>query len=67
MGLAKVDDRSACQAALQGLAVLQSTSRQLREFEQARDAFLNAPKLDNHHELLQSTAETLAGADFGLG
>jgi putative heme-binding domain-containing protein len=61
LGLAKVNEPDACQAALQALALLQKSARQLREFEQARDTFLNAPRLDQQHALLQSLAEQLAG------
>lgn len=61
IALAKTDSAEGCQASLKGLDKLDASRDSRREFGQARQAFLSAPKLENHHQLLENLAEKMDG------
>ena len=65
--LAKTDSAEGCAASLKALARLPRGG----ERNQARQAFLASPKLENHHQLLEKEAHAMSGdssvwADAGL-
>jgi putative membrane-bound dehydrogenase-like protein len=69
--LAKTDDKEALPAMLSALTVLDGARDANKEQESARNAFLNAPKLENHHLALETSAGDRASpaaiwADAGL-
>ena len=69
--LAKTDSAEGCEASLKALDKLDSTRDSRKELGQARQAFLTAPKLENHHQLLETLAAKMNGgpaewADAGL-
>src|SRR5205807_1692646 len=54
LALVKTDRADSFQAVLTALARLEQTARQQTAFDSARDAFLNAAKLDRHLPLFQA-------------
>jgi putative membrane-bound dehydrogenase-like protein len=54
--LAKVDSADGARASLQALAQLAAAKAGNKERETARNAFLGAPKLENHHQLFEDIA-----------
>jgi len=57
--LAKVDSADGCLASLQALAQLGEIRGPSKERDAALAAFLGAPKLENHHQLLEAEAEKI--------
>ncbi len=55
--LGRVDGDEACAASLDALAHLTSAQKS----DTAREAFLQSPKLENHHQFLEKAAEKLDG------
>jgi len=68
--LAKTHSAEGCEASLKALDFLDKTKDARKERDQARQALLGSPKLENHHQLLEKLAEKLDGpatwADAGL-
>ena len=69
--LAKVDSKEGCAASLTALAKLDGMKAANKERDLAKAAFLGAPKLENHHQLLEDEAAKTGGersvwADAGL-
>ncbi|MES2440417.1 MAG: ThuA domain-containing protein [Verrucomicrobiota bacterium] len=60
--LSKTDSKDGCLASLSALAKLDQMADSDRPLEFAQKAFLAAPKLENHHQLLEDEAEKLNGA-----
>jgi putative membrane-bound dehydrogenase-like protein len=54
--LAKVDSADGARASLQALAQLSAAKAGSKEREAARNAFLGAPKLENHHQMFEDLA-----------
>ena len=61
--LSKIDSPDGCIASLAGLETLHTTKDTDGPAALARKAFLEAPKLENHHQLLENIAEKLGGPD----
>jgi putative heme-binding domain-containing protein len=59
--LSKVDSAEGARASLEGVVRLAGMSGASKEREAARNAFLNAPKLENHHQMLEDIAEKMDG------
>ena len=59
--LAKVDSADGARASLQALAQLAAAKAGNKERETARNAFLGAPKLENHHQLFEDIAAKSEG------
>jgi putative heme-binding domain-containing protein len=57
--LAKTDSAEGCRASLTALVTLSKAQGSGKEQEAGRTAFLEAPKLENHHQLLEAEAEKL--------
>jgi putative heme-binding domain-containing protein len=57
--LAKTDSAEGCEVSLQALAKMKRDAR--RERDQARQALLGSPKLENHHQLLEKLAAKMDG------
>ncbi|OAI58147.1 heme-binding protein [Verrucomicrobiaceae bacterium SCGC AG-212-N21] len=57
--LAKTDSADGCRVSLTALVTLGKAQGVNKDQESARIAFLNAPKLENHHQLLELEAEKL--------
>jgi putative membrane-bound dehydrogenase-like protein len=69
--LAKTDDQGAVPAMLAALVTLDGAKGANKDQDSGRNAFLNAPKLENHHLALEKAAEDRASpfatwADAGL-
>ncbi|WP_113958822.1 DUF7133 domain-containing protein [Roseimicrobium gellanilyticum] len=69
--LAKTDSADGAKASLTALVTLAKAQGAGKEQEAARNAFLNSPKLENHHQLLEVEAEkvgtpTAQWADMAL-
>ena len=63
--LAKSDDKDALPAALVALTTLDGAKGFGKDQGAARDAFLNAPKLENHHLILEKIAAERADSPEG--
>ncbi|MBI3881709.1 MAG: heme-binding protein [Verrucomicrobia bacterium] len=61
IALAKVQSDDGTRAALGALTRLQSAQGFLKDFDGARDAFFNSPKLDANHAALEAEAAKLNG------
>ena len=59
--LAKVDSAEGALASLHALAQLDEMKAGNKDREAARTAFLNAPKLENHHQMIEGLAEKMDG------
>jgi putative heme-binding domain-containing protein len=59
--LAKVDSADGARASLEGVLRLAGISSASKERDAARSAFLNAPKLENHHQMFEDIAEKMDG------
>jgi len=57
IALSKTDSAEGCRASLKALDVLSRMNGAGKETDAARNAFLNAAKLENHHQLLEQEAE----------
>lgn len=55
--LSKTDSAEGCKASLVGLLTLSKAKGSGKEQESARTTFFGAPKLENHHQLLETEAE----------
>lgn len=55
--LSKTDSADAVQATLAALESLKKLPDSGKDYEAALNAFLNAPKLENHHQLIEQIAE----------
>ena len=61
VALSKTDSAEGMQATLAALEPLRKMPGAFKEYEAASQAFLQCPKLENHHLLLESLAEKLDG------
>ena len=61
--LSKTDSADGCVASLVALGKLHQTKGAEKTAELARKVFLEAPKLENHHQLLEGIAAKLDGAN----
>ncbi len=59
--LAKVDSAEGALASLEGIARLAGMAASGKERDAGRNAFLNTPKLENHHQMLEGIAEKMEG------
>jgi putative membrane-bound dehydrogenase-like protein len=59
--LAKVDSADSARASLQALAQLAAMKAGNKEREAARGFFLGAPKLENHHQIIEDIAAKMDG------
>jgi len=59
--LAKVDSADGARASLQALAQLAAMKAGNKEREAARGSFLSAPKLENHHQIIEDIAAKMDG------
>ncbi len=59
--LAKVDSADGARASLQALVQLTAMKAGNKDREAARNAFLNAPKLENHHQMIEDAAAKMDG------
>lgn len=57
IALSKTDSAEGVQATLNALDGLKKLPESSKDYEAAFNAFLNAPKLENHHQLLEQIAE----------
>ncbi len=57
IALAKTDSADGVQATLNALDALKKQPDSGKDYEAALNAFLNAPKLENHHQLVEQIAE----------
>ncbi len=61
LALSKTDSAEGVQATLAALEPLRKMPDAFKDYEAASTAFFNAPKLENHHLLLEQLAEKLDG------
>ena len=61
IALSKTDSAEGVQATLAALEPLRKMPDAFKDFEAASTAFFNAPKLENHHLLLEQLAEKIDG------
>ena len=66
IALSKTDSAEGCRASLSAFHALKHAPGSGKFFESARSAFLSAPKLENHHQLLEEEAATKLGKPAGL-
>jgi putative heme-binding domain-containing protein len=59
--LAKVDSAEGARVSLEGLVRLAGISAGSKERDAGRNAFLSAPKLENHHQIFEDIAEKMEG------
>ena len=62
IALAKTDSAEGASATLAALDTLKKLPDSGKDFDAATSAFFNAPKLENHHQLVEQAAEKLSGA-----
>ena len=62
IALAKTDSAEGASATLAALDTLKKLPDSGKDFDAATNAFFNAPKLENHHQLVEQTAEKMSGA-----
>ncbi len=62
IALAKTDSAEGASATLAALDTLKKLPDSGKDFDAATNAFFNAPKLENHHQLVEQTAEKLSGS-----
>ena len=60
--LATTDSKDGCLVSLAAIDKLSKTKGAEKSYHLARNAFLTAPKLENHHQLLEQQAAKLAGS-----
>ena len=63
--IAKTDRADSWKAALKGLAILQKAKGSGKEQDSGRESFLNSPKLENVHQLMEAEA-TAVGTEEAL-
>ena len=61
VAITKTDSAEAWAAALHGLALLDTIKAPNKTRDAARNAFLNAPKLENHHQMIEDIAAKMDG------
>jgi putative heme-binding domain-containing protein len=61
VALSKTDSADGAASSLSALARLRKLPDSQKPYEAALQAFLNAPKLENHHELVEKRAEAMDG------
>ena len=61
VALSKTDSADGAASSLSALARLRRLPDSQKPYEAALQAFLNAPKLENHHELVEKRAEAMDG------
>jgi len=61
IALAKTDSAEGVSATLAAMDVLKKLPESSRDYEAATNAFFNAPKLENHHLLVEQLAEKMDG------
>lgn len=59
--LSKTDSAEGVSATLVALGTLKKLPDSGKDFDAATNAFFNAPKLENHHQLVEQTAEKMDG------
>lgn len=59
--LAKIDSSEGARASLEAITRLSGMSGAGKERDSGRNAFLNAPKLENYHQMLEEIAEKMEG------
>jgi putative heme-binding domain-containing protein len=62
IALSKTDSAQGASATLSALDTLKKLPDSGKDFDAATNAFFNAPKLENHHQLVEQTAEKMSGA-----
>ncbi|WP_395751151.1 discoidin domain-containing protein [Prosthecobacter sp.] len=62
IALAKTDSAPGASATLAALDTLKKLPDSGKDFDAATSAFFNAPKLENHHQLVEQMAEKLSGS-----
>ncbi len=62
IALSKTDSAEGASATLAALDTLKKLPDSGKDFDAATNAFFNAPKLENHHQLVEQVAEKLSGA-----
>lgn len=62
IALAKTDSAEGASATLAALDTLKKLPDSGKDFDAATSAFFNAPKLENHHQLVEQTAEKMSGS-----
>ncbi len=62
IALSKTDSAEGASATLAALDTLKKLPDSGKDFDAATSAFFNAPKLENHHQLVEQVAEKLSGA-----
>ena len=66
VALSKTDNAEGCRASLAAFHVLKHANGATKEFDNARTAFMGAPKLENHHQLLEDEAAKQMGKPSGI-
>jgi putative heme-binding domain-containing protein len=61
IALSKTDSALGASATLAALDTLKKLPDSGKDFDAATNAFFNAPKLENHHQLVEQTAEKMIG------
>ncbi len=66
IALSKTDSADGCRASLAAFHILKHAKGATKEFDNARNAFMSAPKLENHHQLLEDEAAKQIGKPVGI-
>ena len=66
IALTKTDSAEGVSATLAAFHFLKHAKDASKEFDDARNAFMNAPKLENHHQLIEDTAVQQLGKPVGI-
>jgi len=66
LALSKTDSVEGCRASLAAFHVLKHANGATKDFDNARNAFMGAPKLENHHQLLEDEAAKQLGKPVGI-
>ena len=66
IALTKTDSAEGVSATLAAFHFLKHAKDATKEFDDARNAFMNAPKLENHHQLIEDAAVQQLGKPVGI-
>jgi putative heme-binding domain-containing protein len=66
IALTKTDSAEGVSATLAAFHFLKHAKDATKEFDDARTAFMNAPKLENHHQLIEDAAVKQLGKPVGI-
>lgn len=66
IALTKTDSAEGVSATLAAFHFLKHAKDAAKEFDDARNAFMNAPKLENHHQLIEDAAVQQLGKPVGI-